>query len=312
MRIIKQLAQYFAINESKVMLFLVDAPNKYKIYKIPKRSSGYRIIAQPSKKLKEYQRAFLKLYHFPIHKAAMAYCEGKSIKDNALSHIHGQYLLKTDFENFFGSITPSVFWNCIENCTEKVPHFSIPERKIVEKILFWRPTKNKDGKLVLSVGAPSSPVLSNFCLYEFDRLLDSLCSERGIVYTRYADDLTFSTNTKDILYPLIPIIQELLIKLFQHALKINHSKTIFSSKAHNRHVTGITINNEGKLSLGRERKRFIKHLIHQFKYNQLDKFDIDYLKGLLSFASYIEQDFIIRLKQKYSAELIDKIYKEGS
>ena len=115
---------------------------------------------------------------------------------------------------------------------------------------------------MLSIGAPSSPLVSNFFMYQFDCVLSKLCIEREIIYTRYADDLTFSTKHKDVLFVLPQLVKENLNDLFGNAIRINRKKTKFSSKAHNRHVTGITINNDGKISLGRERKRYIKHLVH--------------------------------------------------
>lgn len=309
MNLVKQLARHLGKSEYEISLFLVDAPNKYRVYKIPKRTYGHRVIAQPSKELKKYQRAFLDIYPFPVHNAAMAYCEGKSIKDNAQAHVQNDYLLKTDLENFFNSITPTIFWNCIESCSLDTPIFTTHEKKLVESLLFWCPSKTKNGKLVLSVGAPTSPTISNFCLYAFDHYLSTICNFQNITYTRYADDLTFSTKKKDILYTVIPSLQDLLVKLFSQSIRLNHSKTVFSSRAHNRHVTGVTLNNDRRLSLGRQRKRYIKHLVNQFKYDQLDKVDIRHLQGLLAFAKHIEPTFIKRLKDKYSSELIKRIYE---
>lgn len=307
MNLSKKLALELKKNEPEVIAFLLNAPNRYKVYKIPKRSHGHRIIAQPTSELKNYQRAFVKLFKFPLHKSATAYRLGKSIKENALAHAKNKYLLKTDLENFFNSINPELFWNCLNKSGAKAPHSDPFEKMLVEKILFWCPSKTREGKLILSVGAPSSPLISNFCLYIFDCALFDYCKNKNINYTRYADDLTFSTNTKDILYDIIPIIQKLLKDNFDNEIKLNHSKTVFSSKAHNRHVTGITINNEGDLSLGRERKRYIKHLINQYKYQQLEKTEEDHLRGLLSFAKHIEPNFLERLKVKYSNEIIDSL-----
>ena len=307
MNLSKKLALELKKNEHEVIAFLLNAPNRYKVYKIPKRSHGHRIIAQPTSELKNYQRAFVKLFKFPLHKSATAYRLGKSIKENALAHAKNKYLLKTDLENFFNSINPELFWNCLNKSGAKAPYSDPFEKMLVEKILFWCPSKTREGKLILSVGAPSSPLISNFCLYIFDCALFDYCKNKNINYTRYADDLTFSTITKDILYDIIPIIQKLLKDNFDNEIKLNHSKTVFSSKAHNRHVTGITINNEGDLSLGRERKRYIKHLINQYKYQQLDKTEEDHLRGLLSFAKHIEPNFLERLKVKYSNEIIDSL-----
>ena len=104
------------------------------------------------------------------------------------------------------------------------------------------------GKLVLSIGAPSSPMISNFIMHNFD-IKFLTCKNLGINYSRYADDLTFSTNVKNVLFeipnPIIPIIR----KHFNDSLKLNRRKTVFASKAHNRHVTGVTIANDGSYLL---------------------------------------------------------------
>ena len=96
---------------------------------------------------------------------------------------------------------------------------------------------------------------------------------------------------------------------FGSKIILNESKTIFSSKAHNRHVTGITINNNNNISLGRKRKKYIKHLVNEFRYKKLDQSDFNHLKGLLSFASHIEPTFIYSLKTKYSDIVINNILK---
>ncbi|MFA0670611.1 RNA-directed DNA polymerase [Vibrio splendidus] len=302
MTFIQRLAKELNKSRDEVEDFLFFSPEKYKVYRIPKRKHGFRVIAQPTKELKTYQRAFISLIQLPVHECAMAYCKEKSIKDNAAAHKNNKYLLKLDLENFFNSITPEIFWEVWASFTS-LP--SEEDRKWMEKLLFW----DKQGKLVLSVGAPSSPLLSNFCMTNFDKELTSYCKKKDVSYTRYADDLTFSTNKRDALFSFPAVISEFLDKHFSSRLMINHSKTAFSSKAHNRHVTGITITNEGKLSLGRERKRYIKHKVHQFKIEKLDPYEIQHLKGLLAFAKHIEPKFIKSLNNKYSKLLIKKIFE---
>lgn len=309
MTIIGSLAKHLGKTENEVSDFLRFAPNKYKIYQIPKRSHGYRVIAQPSKELKTYQRAFLKLYQLPVHQAAKAYRKGISIKDNALAHKCQPYLLKTDLENFFNSITPDLFWGVFDSCQSLNFSFSSEDRKWVERLFFWCPSRKSNGKLILSIGAPTSPHVSNFCLFAFDTYLTNYCHENKIQYSRYADDLTFSTHIPNLLTGLVAELQKILRMFFGQHLQINHRKTVLSSKAHNRHVTGVTINNAGELSLGRERKRYIKHLVHQFTLGQLDISDTGYLRGLLSFAHHIEPIFIERLKLKYTEQVIQKILR---
>lgn len=149
-------------------------------------------------------------------------------------------------------------------------------------------------------------------MYQFDCAISNVCLKKEIVYTRYADDLTFSTKHKDILFGLPLLVKEKLAELFGNAIRINRKKTKFSSKAHNRHVTGITINNDGKISLGRERKRYIKHLVHQVQLSKLDQAGRQHLRGLIAFAKHIEPMFVQSLKRKYSAELITQIVEKSN
>lgn len=302
MSLISRLALELNKSETDVLRFLISAPKKYKVYTIPKRTSGHRVIAQPSKELKIYQRKFLEMQQFPIHDAAVAYRKGLSIKDNANLHKNNRYLLKIDLENFFNSISSSLFWQVWEK-TLPLPNHN--DKVVLTNLLFWSPSKKSDGQLVLSVGAPTSPMMSNFFMYPFDCLISAICKEKNIVYTRYADDLTFSTKNKGVLFDIPNVVQKNLSLLFSNAIRINRKKTKFSSMAHNRHITGITINNGGCLSLGRDRKRYIKHIVHQFSNGQLEEDKILNLKGILSFARHIEPSFIESLEKKYSKEIIE-------
>ncbi|PIT22114.1 retron St85 family RNA-directed DNA polymerase [Snodgrassella communis] len=312
MREIIKYADSLEISVENLLMFLLNAPKMYKVYRIPKRTHGYRVIAQPTKQLKEYQRKFINIFfpYLPVHEYAMAYQKNKNIQQNAEIHKNNSYLLKMDFENFFNSITPALFWNEWENINPYI--FDENEKNLFSRLLFWNPNRKRTQRenLILSIGAPSSPLISNFVMYRFDKLITQYCLDKNINYTRYADDLTFSTNIKNILYQIPVEVSKNLNLLFGNKLRINNSKTVFSSKAHNRHITGITITNNNKLSLGRERKRYIRALVHQYKYAQLEKADIQYLRGLLNFCKSIEVSFIHSLAQKYGNETLKNIMKE--
>jgi len=302
MDILSSLAQKLKCPESDLIHLILNAPYKYRVYTIPKRKHGRRTIAQPTKDLKNLQRAFLELHPFPFHVNSLAYRKGFSIKDNANCHKANSFFLKMDLANFFNSLDPGLFWSVWE---KHWPLLHPLHRRYVENIIFW----NNDGNLMLSVGAPSSPTISNFCMYFFDTKISEYCTNNKIVYTRYADDLTFSTNIPNLLSMIPSIISHLLKDNFGNKVLINYQKTVYSSKAHNRHVTGITITNDDKISIGREKKRYIKHLVNQFKYDLLDVETLQHLKGLISFANHIEPDFILSLRNKYSSDLIDEIVK---
>ena len=315
--VVEKLAEKLEVSEAECRGFLAEASRKYKSYLIPKKSGGYRRIAQPSHELKRYQRAFMEIYQFPVHECAMGYVRGRSIKDNATCHVSNSYLFKTDISHFFYSIKPYIFWRVLSDLSDgkvKVAddvrgdlvslHEELnAESEVVEQLLFWRPGKSSD-KLVLSIGAPSSPVISNFCMFVFDEYMAKISQRQGVVYTRYVDDLTFSTNQKNILTGYMAIVRKVLYRCFSGAMDINLEKTIFSSKAHNRQVTGVTLANDGDLSIGRNQKRYIKHLVHYFAEKKLNEEKLNYLRGYLAFVRYIEPEFIGALYKKYSPEVM--------
>ncbi|EIF2701446.1 retron St85 family RNA-directed DNA polymerase, partial [Vibrio alginolyticus] len=252
MKLVSTLSKKLEVNEQEILSVLIEAPRKYKVYTIPKRTHGFRLIAQPTKKLKKLQRTYIQSKEFPTHTNSIAYRVGYSIKDNAEFHAKNSYILKMDLYNFFNSITPNIFWKTWGMFWKEPERL---EKHLIENLLFWKVSEGSASKLVLSVGAPSSPIISNFCLYFFDEVVTDYCLENDIYYTRYADDITFSTNGKGVLFDVPVFIKKTLNKLFGNAISINYQKTVFSSRKHNRHVTGLTLTNDGEVSIGRERKR---------------------------------------------------------
>lgn len=306
MNIAEILCDTLCISKTDLLKFSATAPHRYKVYDIPKRNgSGHRTIAHPSKELKFIQRLLISSLEpiLPISQSAMAYKKGISIKDNALYHLHSKYLLKMDFEGFFPSITPRLFFDALEK--EDVELNGELNQELLSNLLFWK--RRRNSPLRLSIGAPSSPLISNFVMYHFDAEIIKVCEANEIKYTRYADDLTFSTNNKNALFKIPNAVGKKLRHTTHGKIHINDAKTVYSSKGHNRHVTGITLSNEDKLSLGRDRKRIISAMIHKFKNNELDEQKIMELQGILSFAKFVEPDFHERMCKKYSVDIINSI-----
>ncbi|WP_447857842.1 retron St85 family RNA-directed DNA polymerase [Enterobacter ludwigii] len=303
----KLLKTTLFLNDDLINTFIATAPYRYKIYEIPKRNSDEtRTIAHPSKELKSIQRLIVNELTslLPIHDCAYAYRKGRSIKENALTHSKNSYLLKVDLSNFFNSLTPEIFFS---ECQRNDILFEKDDTSIITNCLFYR--ENRKSDLKLSVGAPSSPFISNAIMYTFDTMIQSECMKKEICFTRYADDMTFSTNIKGVLIGFDKIVKEILKDTFKDNISINESKTIYSSKAHNRHITGITISNNNTISLGRDRKRTISSAIHHFLNGDINPEESIKLKGLLAFAEYIEPDFILKMERKYGSETLKKIKK---
>lgn len=88
---------------------------------------------------------------------------------------------------------------------------------------------------------------------------------------------------------------------------INNDKTVFLSKRTNRHITGLVITNDGKVSIGRKKKRYIQSLVYKYCNSNISEESTSYLKGYLAFCLGIDVDFVISLEKKYGKENIDSI-----
>ena len=298
--------QDIGISRIKLASSARRSPLKYKVYKIPKRHSGVRVIAQPTPEVKDLQRrlvGFLRT-QLTVHPCATAYEPGKGIRENAQQHVNNRYLLKMDFSNFFNSIKPEMFKNALLHDSVEIDDSTL---MLLINIFFWCPGKKLSGKLVLSVGAPSSPFISNYVMKKFDQLLSEICAKAGITYTRYADDMTFSTQRENVLFMLKEQIATLLAQSGYENITINESKTVFSSKAHNRHVTGVTLTNDNQLSVGRKNKRYASSLIFRFKLGELSTDETLTLKGLLAHYFHIEPAFKLSMEKKYGIAIINDI-----
>ncbi|HCU0428652.1 retron St85 family RNA-directed DNA polymerase [Serratia sp. PGPR-27] len=306
MKIVSFISDKFFMPEQEVRNYLRTVPRRYKQFTIDKRNGEPRLIAQPAKQVKALQVSVLSELkrYIPIHECAYAYQSGRNIKANALLHAKNSYLLKMDFKNFFLSIKPEVFLNVLSKHGIAV---SEDDALSIANLFFWKLRRNSP--LRLSIGAPSSPFISNATMYFFDSYLSAECKKIDVDYSRYADDLTFSTKTKGILKDIPLLVKKALEMNDLKTIKINNSKTVFSSKKFNRHVTGITLNNNGDISLGRNKKRFLSSRIHYYSLGLLNNDDILELKGLLGFANYIEPIFLERMKVKYGDDLIVSIQK---
>lgn len=305
LNILGKLSSALAIDEAELYKYVRTAPHRYKTYTIPKRNGkGVRWIAQPSKNLKYLQRAVLDEFmsDLPVHESAVAYTKGIGIKDNAKRHRDNEYILKMDFKDFFPSIQPGVMLAHIKKYIKEAT--TKEDRAVIKSIFFW--SKNGSKSYQLSIGAPSSPFISNTIMFDFDCQISSLIGS-DIVYTRYADDLVFSTNKKNVLYDVPTLVKNIIDSGFYEFLTVNTSKTIFLSKRNKRMVTGLIIDNCGNTSIGRDKKRYIKSLVHTFSLGNMLEEDVCKLKGYIAFVSDVEPEFCVRLRKKYGDNVVDNI-----
>lgn len=303
------LEEKILLERPEIERFIATSPYRYKVYKIPKRNgSGLRTIAHPSRELKLLQRLVANKYlsPLPVHDAATAYRKGKNIRYHANCHRKAKFLLKMDFKDFFPSIKPHDLLECLQNSNKT--EIDSRNKDALARIFFYRANrKTKD--LRLSIGAPSSPLISNIVMYEFDTQISRIASENKIAYSRYADDLAFSTIQPGLLHDFEKMILEFVMKIQRPSLRLNPEKTVHVSSKHNMHLTGLVLTSSGKVSIGRKKKREIKSLVHKYLIGSLQEDKHAYLRGYLSYCLCSDPDFIKSLKDKYGYLEIDEIMK---
>ena len=307
MDLIERLQAAFPFSQREIALLIYTAPRRYKVHFIEKRNKrGKRLIAQPTAELKAVQRWIISAYlnQLPVHKAAMAYRPNLGIKDHAQLHAANNYLLKLDFENFFPSIKSVDLHAYLAIHMDKL---TLQDQIALTRLLFRADSDSDVDNLVLSIGAPSSPALSNTVMFDFDLAVANFCEGLGVKYSRYADDLALSTNTPKILESAKAFIEILCKTLKYPRLKLNENKTVFTSKKFQRQLTGLILSNDGKASLGRDRKREIRSMAHYFSQGKLSNEEISKLRGLLAFTFSIDKEYVHSIERMVGAKAFNSI-----
>lgn len=289
---------------SELSALINTAPRRYKVYQIPKRDGkSFRTIAQPAPEVKLLQTVLMRevISKWPVHDAATAYIKGISIQEHAKRHVDSRFLLKMDFSDFFPSIT-----------AEHVRHHAIRysglqgrDLDILVNIVCRRNKSN--GSFGLSIGAPSSPMISNSMLFEFDSLAESFCASREIVYSRYADDLAFSSKNPNCLIDVQEHISHIISELPYPKLAINEKKTVNVSTKHRRTLLGLVLTPDNRVSLGRELKRILHAKVHSFNKESLAAEEVGELRGMLAYAWSIEPTFVLKLAEKYGNGAFERL-----
>jgi len=304
--LIDSVAGYLGYTQDEVLALGRRAPVTYRHYKIPKKKHGFRTIHHPSKQTKALQYALIEIFlsRLPIHKCAVAYRRGlrAPLRLNATIHAKYRYSVKVDFSDFFHHISPEDLLSQVQlNQIELSPE----EVTFVSNCLFVRLA---GGRMGLAIGAPSSPIVSNIVMYSIDEATTSLAGTISdqAAYTRYADDIIFSTDLRHACQTFYKALNRLVSETRTPRLVINEEKTVFASRASRRVVTGLFLRPDAGISLGRENKRYIRKLLFDLSRGCLGPELQGYLSGYLAFALDVEPDFYNRLALKYGAELLDR------
>ncbi|MBJ6726010.1 retron St85 family RNA-directed DNA polymerase [Geomesophilobacter sediminis] len=297
------IAQHLILTPEYILTVANTASKRYKEYYIDKRDGTKRLIHHPSKELKSIQRCINQgiLPRLPVHHCAAAYKPGAKLIDHVTRHKNSKYLLRLDFKDFFHRLTDMDIMLCLD----EYKHFLPSDWNVLDSDLLI--------KLVcryhkLTIGAATSPSLSNILCFKLDTQIQTLCDHLGVEYTRYADDMYFSTIKPNILYDVRSSVYNIVNSLkYPSNLLFNNRKTKHTSKKHRRVITGLVVTPTAKISIGRDKKRDIRSKI--YNWNGLSVAEKYSLKGYLSYCNSVEPSFINSLCDKYTAGTINLILK---
>lgn len=255
----------------------------YTQFHIPKKSGGIRIITAPNGELKDIllTLAFILSETYTPTLEAMAFIRQKSIVDNARLHIGHNYVFNIDLTDFFTSITS----NMVENNLVRIGIPPLVARDIAT-ICTYPTITNHHILNVLPQGAPTSPVLSNICARTLDTRLSGLARRFHLAYTRYADDITFSSN-HNVYQTDGDFMKELHLIIDECHFAINDKKTRLQKSGARQEVTGLTVCSKPNVS-----QRYIKNLraqIHKIK-NQTapSAHEINVVRGKLNYLRMVK------------------------
>ena len=262
-----ELGQYCAFEFSIKQINYYCNPNnvrgRYRHFTIPKKSGGKRIISAPSKGLRhllQYVNIILKAFYVPSE-YAMGFVEGRSIVDNAVRHLNQNYVFNVDLKDFFPSIVQPRVWKRLQL---KPFDFPVQIANLIAGLCCMRETvDNEDGsksyRYVLPQGAPTSPIITNMVCDNLDRRLAGLAKRFGVNFSRYADDITFS-SMHNVYQPNGDFLTELNRIIAGQGFTINETKTRLQKRGSRQDVTGLTVST--KVNTSRKYIAEIRNILH--------------------------------------------------
>lgn len=228
------------LGENELKLQLMAKSPKYKIYTVRKKNGNLRMIEDPEIHLKEVLRILndhlQAVYFYQRPDCVHGFCisstqeTDRNVVSNAKSHMASRYMLNIDLKDFFHQIS-----------------FSWVKRIIDLQFYLW----DDDLKMMVStlctfrkrlpMGSPASPILSNFAMLELDHELMQLAKVFEVIYTRYADDLSFSASL-ELPAEFVKMVRDAI----QHrGFMVNEDKVKHFGPDDTKIVTGIIVNPSG-------------------------------------------------------------------
>lgn len=230
----------YAISEKMLKYFSSDviSPKRFRTFHIRKKNGGVREIKAPCRQLDVILtcvNVLLKLLYIPSE-VAMGFTSGRSVLNNAQPHVGHNYVFNIDLKNFFPSIPQARVWKRIQ-----LPPFNFTQ-EIANVIAGLCCSYDKTMDInVLPQGSPASPLLTNAICDKLDRRMKGVAKRFGLHYTRYADDMTFS-SMHNVYQKDGPFVAEITRIISEQGFQMNESKTRLQKTGTRQEVTGLTVN----------------------------------------------------------------------
>ncbi len=225
-------------------IYLVESEHRYLTFEIPKKSGGIRQISTPITAIKIIQKKLNQVLQAvyqtkpPVH----GFVTGKNIVTNAQSHCKKRYVFNIDLKDFF----PSINFGRVRGMLMATPYNLPPD---VATVLAQICCYNNQ----LPQGAPTSPIITNMICAKMDSQLQWLAKDCKSTYTRYADDITFSTTLPKFPHKLAYVLtgedtekifigNRLLAIIHENGFEVNEQKIRLQVKGNHQEVTGLTTN----------------------------------------------------------------------
>lgn len=270
---LKDIAHILGVQPKTVsyLLYILPKAEKYHSFEIPKRNGGRRLINAPEPRLKMLQRRLATVLYGCVANAekdtpprrplAHGFARSHSIFTNASVHKNRRYVLNLDLEDFF----PSLNFGRVRGFFIKDKRFELNEK--VATIIAQIACHNNE----LPQGSPCSPIISNLLGHLLDVRLARFAKKNKCTYSRYADDITFSTNLKNFPPALAKPISEkpqywelgssLIKEIHNAGFKVNNDKTRMQLRGSRQETTGLIVNK--KVNIKSEYYRKARAICHQ-------------------------------------------------
>ncbi len=233
----------------------------YRKFSIPKKTGGERVISAPTRNLKWMQLCLNEVFKavYTPSVSAMGFAPGRSVVDNAAMHLHQNYVFNIDLKDFFPSVHQARVWKRLQ-----LPPFSFSREVASAMAGLCCMRVDEDAyedrsAFVLPQGAPTSPLLTNAVCDRLDRRLRGLAKRFGLLYSRYADDITFSSSHN--VYADGSAFRLELQRIIEgEGFTINAKKTRLQHRGARQEVTGLTVGE--RVNVARKYIKDVRAVLH--------------------------------------------------